>query len=297
MKDRHQDVRPPLYELYGELGRDAALDGLHVESISDRSRLHNWEIGLHRHGGLMQLLLIVRGRALVQIDSHRLALAAPALVWVPPLTIHGFQFEPDTSGHVVTLERDWLRERVAARSGAWAALEHPRALRLARQGPAFQALQPLVAGLGQEYHDTQRWRGQALEGAALLLASLVARQPRLVPATAQVAPEGRPAMHLARYREQVEQHFRSHPEVARLVEPLGITAAQMNRICRSHLHCSALALVHQRLLLEAKRELGYTTLQVRQVADALGFSDPAYFTRFFRRLTGLSPRQWRDTRI
>ncbi|HEY0954875.1 MAG TPA: AraC family ligand binding domain-containing protein, partial [Roseateles sp.] len=162
MSDKHKDARPPLYELYGELGRDAALDGLHVESIADRSRLHNWEIGLHRHGGLMQLLLIVRGRALVQIDGHRLTLAAPALVWVPPLTIHGFQFEPDTSGHVVTLERDWLHERVAARGGAWPELEHPRALTLARRGPAFQALQPLVAGLGLEYHGTQRWRGQAL---------------------------------------------------------------------------------------------------------------------------------------
>ena len=49
------------------------------------------------------------------------------------------------------------------------------------------------------------------------------------------------------------------------------------------------------VLLEAKRELGYTTLQVRQIADGLGFTDPAYFTRFFQRLTGQSPSAWRDT--
>ena len=35
-------------------------------------------------------------------------------------------------------------------------------------------------------------------------------------------------------------------------------------------------------------------LQVRQISDGLGFSDPAYFTRFFRRLTGRSPKDWRE---
>ncbi|MDR7332149.1 helix-turn-helix domain-containing protein [Roseateles asaccharophilus] len=297
MKDKPERARPPLYELYGELGKDAALDGLHVESISDRSRLHNWEIDLHRHGGLMQLLLIERGRAIVRIDSDELTLPAPALVWVPPLTVHGFRFLPDTAGHVVTLERDWLHELLSPRGGGWAELEHPRALQLARRGQAFKALQPLVAGLGLEYRGTQRWRAQALEGAMLQLASWVARQPALAQAPVASGADGRSAQHLARYREQVEKHFRSQPELGVLVEPLGITPAQMNRICRAQLRCSALDLLHQRLLLEAKRELGYTTLQVRQISDALGFSDPAYFTRFFRRLAGRSPREWREGRV
>jgi AraC family transcriptional activator of pobA len=78
-----------------------------------------------------------------------------------------------------------------------------------------------------------------------------------------------------------------------LVEPLGITTTQLNRLCRRHLRCSALDVLHQRLLLEAKRELRYTALQVRQISDGLGFSDPAYFTRFFRRLAGRSPQEWR----
>jgi AraC family transcriptional activator of pobA len=99
--------------------------------------------------------------------------------------------------------------------------------------------------------------------------------------------------HLARYREQVERHYRSHPTLDTLAAPLGITTTQLNRLCRQHLHCSALDVLHQRLLLEAKRELGYTTLQVRQIADGLGFADPAYFTRFFQRLTGQSPSAWR----
>ena len=148
--------------------------------------------------------------------------------------------------------------------------------------------------LRDDYAGRSPWRSQVLDGAVLMAAALVARLPPLAaPAAETAAPARRALQHLARYREQVERHFRSHPSLDALAAPLGITATQLNRLCRRHLHCTALDLLHQRLLLEAKRELGYTTLQVQQIADGLGFADPAYFTRFFMRLTGQSPSAWR----
>ena len=45
--------------------------------------------------------------------------------------------------------------------------------------------------------------------------------------------------------------------------------------------------------MEAKRQLHYTSSPVSEIAYALGFEDPAYFTRFFSRLTGESPRAFR----
>ena len=47
------------------------------------------------------------------------------------------------------------------------------------------------------------------------------------------------------------------------------------------------------MLLEAKRNLVYTAMAVSEVSYALGFSDPAYFTRFFKRQSGWSPRDFR----
>ncbi|GAB3387028.1 hypothetical protein GCM10027514_28270 [Azotobacter armeniacus] len=54
-------------------------------------------------------------------------------------------------------------------------------------------------------------------------------------------------------------------------------------------------MIHQRLLLEAKRNLIYTTMTVNELSDALGFNDPAYFSRFFRRLAGQSPKAFRQS--
>lgn len=290
-------VSPPLYELYGEMGRDAALDGLHLESIADRSRLHNWEIQPHRHGTLVQLLLIESGQARVQIDGQLLVLQAPAVVWVPMLVVHGFAFSPDTQGHVITLDQARVRSLIGASRGLWEGLGAPRAAALQAASPQGRSLLAIARALRDDYAGTSPWRAQVLDGAVLMAAALVARlAPLATAATPAVEPEGRALQHLARYREQVERHYRHHPTLDTLAAPLGITTTQLNRLCRQHLHCSALDVLHQRLLLEAKRELGYTTLQVRQIADGLGFADAAYFTRFFQRLTGRSPSAWRAER-
>lgn len=55
-----------------------------------------------------------------------------------------------------------------------------------------------------------------------------------------------------------------------------------------------MGVLHQRLLLEAQRDLTYTSLSVKQIAWSLGFADAAYFTRFFQRLAGRTPTQWRS---
>ena len=56
---------------------------------------------------------------------------------------------------------------------------------------------------------------------------------------------------------------------------------------------SALAFVHERVLREACRRLIYIAAPVSTLAFELGFEDPAYFCRFFKRHTGLSPREYR----
>lgn len=287
----------PLYELYGDSGADAALDGFHLESVADRSRLHNWEIQPHRHASLVQLLLIKDGTARVQIDGRELVLRAPAVVWVAALTAHGFAFSPGTEGHVLTLDQSRLRTLLGPARGLWEALAASRAVALRRGSAACQTLLAVGRALGDDYPGTSPWRAQVLDGAVLMAVALVARLPVLAAEAPDAGrPGGRAMQHLARYREEVERRFRGQPSLEALAAPLGITTTQLNRICRRHLNCSALDVLHQRLLLEAKRELGYTTLQVRQIAEGLGFADPAYFTRFFQRLAGQAPTAWRESR-
>ncbi|MNE34730.1 Bifunctional transcriptional activator/DNA repair enzyme AdaA [compost metagenome] len=69
----------------------------------------------------------------------------------------------------------------------------------------------------------------------------------------------------------------------------------LNSLCRELAGQTALQIIHQRLLLEAKRNLIYTNMSIGQLSDSLGFSDPTYFSRFFRRLDGQTPNAFRQS--
>lgn len=75
---------------------------------------------------------------------------------------------------------------------------------------------------------------------------------------------------------------------------LGISASRLNQISRQHLRRTVTQLAHDRLVLEARRDLGVTDRDVQAIGHRLGFDDPSYFTRFFRRETGLTPLEFRD---
>ncbi len=285
-------ARLPAYALYGEADRSPAADPLHCESIAARSRLHDWEIRPHRHDTLFQLLWVARGRAEVLLDGVTLPLAGPALVTVPPQAAHGFRFSPEVDGLVFTVDERHLRGLLAGAGELGVALLRARAWALRRSDAATRAVAAAAAALRDEVQGHARWRGTALDAALLHLAVGVARALPPEPAAEGAAPE-RALSHVQRYRTLLEAHYRSQPPMATFAARLNITPTQLNRVCRQALGHSALGVLHARLLLEAQRDLAYTTMSVKQIALGLGFSDAAYFTRFFQRRTGSSPTAWR----
>lgn len=62
---------------------------------------------------------------------------------------------------------------------------------------------------------------------------------------------------------------------------------------RAHTGKTALALAHDRLAREACRRLVYIAAPIARLASELGFDDPAYFCRFFKRQVGVGPRAYR----
>jgi AraC family transcriptional activator of pobA len=73
-----------------------------------------------------------------------------------------------------------------------------------------------------------------------------------------------------------------------------LSAERLNRIVRAETGHTAQCLIHDRLAREATRWLIHAPIPVSELAFALGFDDPAYFCRFFKRQTGLSPRAYRE---
>ena len=77
-------------------------------------------------------------------------------------------------------------------------------------------------------------------------------------------------------------------------EMLSITPYQLNAITKTSLQKTASELINEHITLEAKRILISTGNQVNQVADMLGYDDPSYFIRFFKKQTGFTPETFRQ---
>lgn len=281
----------PAFALYGEAGAPA-LDMLHVESLQSRSRLYRWSIDAHVHHGLYQLIWLQCGPAEVRLDDLHRTCRGPALIVVPPTAVHGFRFEADTEGQVLTLSpRSLLEGDLAAAGDALRALfEHPRLLVL----PAAEAdrIATMFALLLGEFEAP----GSGVSPVPLWLARALVW--RLAGLSAQIDEAATPAargqqLRYTRFLSLVEAHYREHWPVARYAERLGLSVERLNRLVRAESGRTPLALVHDRLAREACRRVVYVAAPISRLAFELGFDDPAYFCRFFKRRTGLSPRDYR----
>ncbi|HUH88737.1 MAG TPA: helix-turn-helix domain-containing protein [Pusillimonas sp.] len=280
----------PVYQLYGENEHWPTPDMVHCELIADRSKLHDWQIKLHQHHGLMQLLYLKGGDARVGLDGRYQDMHAGQLVVVPQMCVHGFRFAPNAVGHVVTLGYP-LANRLAQGiddAGLLPVLPHVHTVR-PEQSTRIDMLFDI---LQEEYLCNRPDRSALIESMLTTLLVWVRRQMHtsaLEPA--QAADRGR--RHFSTFNELIEKHYAEQWPVERYARQIGITPAHLNNLCRQIVGHSALELIHQRVVLAAKRNLVYTSMTISVVSHTLGFSDPAYFTRFFKREVGVSPREFR----
>jgi AraC family transcriptional activator of pobA len=279
----------PVYKLYGEHEQWTTPDMIHCETIAARSKLHDWEIKPHQHHGLFQLLYLAAGNARIRFDDREVVMTAGQVALVPQMCIHGFQFAPNAEGHVMTLAYP-LVSRVAGAAGeALLALRSPHLLGLPEdQDGACQRSH--FSAIDREYHGNAPHRELLLES---LLGALLAWLARHVAPKVDAARSARGMRHFAGFCKMVDAEYAGHHPVSHYARRLGITPAHLNVLCRQASGQSALDLIHERMLLEAKRNLVYTSMTISTVSYALGFADPAYFTRFFKQRIGLSPKAFR----
>ncbi|MBF9060909.1 helix-turn-helix domain-containing protein [Rhodobacterales bacterium HKCCSP123] len=95
------------------------------------------------------------------------------------------------------------------------------------------------------------------------------------------------------YAEKMEAQFRSGRGVADYAEALQVTPTHLSRVCRDAAGRPAHALLVERIMHEARRLLRDTDMTGREIAETLGFSSAAYFTRAFQQATSHTPSEFR----
>jgi AraC family transcriptional regulator, transcriptional activator of pobA len=98
---------------------------------------------------------------------------------------------------------------------------------------------------------------------------------------------------VSRYFELVERDAARRHRVAEYAAELGVSAGHLSVLCGRYAGRSAKRHLHDALVTRARRMLLYTDESAARIGSALGFDDPSYFSRFFRRETGVTPSAFR----
>ena len=288
MATRETQPLVPAVDFYGDTSQWPLSELVHCEPLAQRSALHDWRIRPHRHNNLTQLFLLLEGGGKARLDSEWYELQAPCLLIVPQRAVHEFEWHKGSDGFQLSVRSNLsavLAQRIESLGGVFGSAA------VIDLSTSTEFVSELFSEIYSEYVGKRPLKDVSLDCLVRLLAIWLARNAAKK-STAASLP-GRAGRHYARFVKLVDERHKVQWPVSEYASALGITPSHLNAICQQLVGKSTLEVIHERLVLAAKRELAYTESNIAGVAHRLGFADPSYFTRFFKRETGLTPGDYR----
>lgn len=278
---RNTDV--PTYLTYGRTAKTDDIGSVHIEKVMDRRSLHSGHVAAHQHTQLVQLCHWTSGSGTYAIDDRVIAFSAPTFVFIPTQVVHGFDVVDGSDAIVISLKEAEVNASAFFRND----LYRDTLILNGSDGPHPT---PIMTTLMEAGYDRYRQNPATAEGVIFGLANAILAEAAALART-QHSPTRRTGDH--RIADLIELHFRDAWSVSDYARQLGCTPYQLNAMARATSGQSLKRLISDRRLLESKRLLAFTVRPIEVIAAEVGLSDPAYFSRFFHGLTGISPRDWR----
>ncbi len=241
-----------------------------------------WRVEAMRSLSEPCILNFTKGMGRITVAGVTRGYSAGTIVYIPPGCMHGFEVGPQVLGTAVFLGSDTKLHLP----------QMPQHIRL-RDVVAQQEMTMMLEMITRELDAGTDAAQRAAQHYAGLMSVWLERQA----AAAGVSAQKPDAAHrlVARFSDVMEKRFRSGAGVAEIAAELGVTPTHLTRCCRAASGRSAIEILQDRRLFEARQMLSETKLPVGHISAALGFTSAAYFTRAFQNQTGVSPSAFRKT--
>lgn len=241
----------------------------------------------HRHG-YFELFFFTKGGGKHLIDFKAFEVEDHSIHLVGPGQIHLLQRVPDSYGAVIHFSTDLLE-------GMRSAIVHSPFLHnstvpsVALTEAEYTEMQWLLDRLQQEsvrkpVH-AELMKSYAVVIVLKYLQLMESRFPELTGVVSDTFND---------FRLLAEKEFVQHHAPAYYAEKLNITEGQLQKLCLKCTGHSTADYLKRRMLLEAKRLLFNSSRSIKEIAYELGFEDPSYFNRFFRKNTNHTPKEFRE---
>ena len=284
----------PVYPLF-EYGPEAAQGApFHIGRFEDSTRRVPKRLRLHRHD--FHEVFWLNGRGRFFCDFQEYSIFSPTLVFVSPGQVHSWSPEPALEGPMACFTQAFYDgaeppPSPLLRLPFWYSTEAPPLLSVqpaeaARMDALWNDLAAEAAGKDENREEMLRMQFHVL---LMTAARFYRRSVETIPMATR-----RTQAIVHQFRMALETNFFQVRSVSEYARMLKVTSGHLSEAVLDQAGRTAGELIRDRLLLEAQRLLVHSSLNVAEIADSLQFEDPSYFSRFFRRSTGISPGEFRD---
>ena len=244
---------------------------------------------LHRHDHYF-VLVVTKGKGVHECDFRPHVIEPHTMYAMRPGQVHRLELKAGSTGYFLQFKADFL---ATGDLGARLVLRRAGHVEVFRAGAKrYGELLVLLDRIARECAAGREGHShivRAYLGAFLAELALGASSPASSNDAKSYTHE-----RLEELLELIETRVHGTKEVSAYAELMHLSTYQLNAIAKAVTGRTCSELITDQIILEAKRYLLATTDQVNQVADRLGYDDPSYFIRFFKKHTGHTPEGFRQ---
>lgn len=236
---------------------------------------------MHLHG-FYEIIWFQKGSGTHYVDFNQYAIAPGTIFFISPGQIHSFDTKHDQEGYVLKICAELFDDFVSLSC-------------VTVQDKDSAALEMLIGAMQEELKkEDSLGHREALHALVKLFVIMVRRS------YAEINPSA-PNPHKVSYkaflnfRKLIEENYCRLHTVKDYASLLNVSSKTLTLYVNECSKYSPLELINNRIILEAKRLLRYSVLSVKEIAFRLGFEDPSYFAKFFKRLVKQSPADYRES--
>ena len=236
---------------------------------------------MHLHG-FYEIIWFQKGSGTHYVDFNQYAIAPGTIFFISPGQIHSFDTKHDQEGYVLKICAELFDDFVSLSC-------------VTVQDKDSAALEMLIGAMQEELKkEDSLGHREALHALVKHFVIMVRRS------YAEINPSA-PNPHKVSYkaflnfRKLIEENYCRMHTVKDYAALLNVSSKTLTLYVNECSKYSPLELINNRIILEAKRLLRYSVLSVKEIAFRLGFEDPSYFAKFFKRLVKQSPADYRES--
>lgn len=250
----------------------------------------------HRHD-FYEILFLTEGHGTHIIDLEEHTVKPDSVFFLSPGQIHDLQLSQDIKGYIFLFTGEFYLLNKQDKNRL---LELPFFYNISGKSiPLYlqrEAAQKLAAFFVQACEENMNNLPDSPEVISALLDIILIHCKRMYP-VAQDETQKKGHLLVKRFKQMIEEKYQDNLSIKEYASRLSVSANHLSETVKSLTGRTPSDLINDKVILEIKRLLLHTELTASEIAFRLNFADPSYFSRYFRRLTGYSPGEFKAKSI